>query len=68
VCFLVNPGNRFVTGTNQRMQKLKASRQMKVFFEEHFYDMDILFMEGCFDLESLYNYQVYENIYNRMKQ
>lgn len=67
VCFLVNPNNKFVTGTNKRMQTLKTNRQLKVFFEEHFNDMDVLFMEGCFELESMYNFKVYKNVYEKMK-
>lgn len=66
VCFMVNPGNQFVTGANKRMQKLKASRQLKVFFEEYFNDMDVLFMEGRFDIKTLYNYSVYENTWKKL--
>lgn len=67
VCFLVNPDNEFVSCTNKRMQNLKASRQLKVFFEKYFQDMDVLFMEGCFGIESLYNYGVYQNIWNKLE-
>lgn len=66
VCFLVNPDNQFVSGANKRMQKLKASRQLKVFFEEYFNDMDVLFMEGRFDIKTLYNYSVYENTWKKL--
>lgn len=68
VCFLVNPNNKFVSGTNKRMQTLKTNKQLKVFFEEHFNDMDVLFMEGCFELETMYNFQVYKNVCERMKR
>lgn len=68
VCFLVNPDNQFVSGANKRMQKLKASRQLKVFFEEHYKDMDVLFMEGRFDIETLYNFEVYRNLWKKLEK
>lgn len=68
ICFMVNPDNRFVTSTNSKMQQLKDNRQLKIFFEEHYDDMDVLYMEGHFGLESLYNYQIYENVYGQLKK
>lgn len=68
VCFLVNPNNRLVEGTKNRRQYLGASMQLKVFYEEYFTDMDVLFLQGCFKAESFYNYGVYESVYSRLKQ
>lgn len=68
ICFMVNPYNRFVASTNERMQQLKDNRQLKVFFEEHYDDMDVLYMEGRFGLENLYNYQTYKGVYQHLKK
>jgi hypothetical protein len=63
VCFLVNPENAFVKSTNKRMKSLLDQQQLKLFFEDHFDGMDILFMEGCFTKDSLYKYRLYEKSY-----
>lgn len=60
VCFLVNRNNSFVTATNQRMSELKESHRMKIFYENYYEDMDVLFIEGCFELADLHAYDVYE--------
>lgn len=66
VCFLVNRNNSFVTATNQRMAELKESHRMKIFYENYYEDMDVLFIEGCFDLADLHAYDVYEKTYIRL--
>ncbi|WP_095172713.1 MULTISPECIES: hypothetical protein [Blautia] len=66
VCFLINRNNLFVTATNQRMAELKESHRMKIFYENYYEDMDVLFIEGCFDPADLHAYDVYEKNYNRL--
>lgn len=63
VGFLVNPNNQFVNSTNNRMKTLLINHQLKLFFEDHFKGMDILFMEGCFSKESIHNYKLYQAAY-----
>lgn len=66
VCFLVKENNSFVTATNQRMAELKESHRMKIFYETYYEDMDVLFIEGCFDLADLHAYDVYKKTYDRL--
>lgn len=63
VGFLVNPNNNFVNSTNNKMKSLLINHQLKLFFEEHFNGMDILFMEGCFSKESIHNFRLYKTAY-----
>lgn len=68
VCFLVNPNNTFVNSTNKRMKSLLAQQQLKLFFEDHFNGIDILFMEGCFAKDSIYKYKLYKTAYESLIQ
>jgi hypothetical protein len=67
VGFLVNPNNRFVNCTNNRIKALLINHQLKLFFEDHFNGMDILFMEGCFPKESIHNYRLYQAAYESLR-
>lgn len=67
ICFLVNPSNEFVKCTNNRMKSLLLNHQLKLFFENHYDGMDILFMDGCFELNSLYQYKLYEKAYQNLQ-
>ncbi len=68
VCFLVNPGNEFVRCTNERMKTLLVNQQMKIFYENHYNGMDVLYMEGCFDVEVLYQYNLYRKAWEELTQ
>lgn len=67
ICFLVNPNNKFVKSTNKRMKTLLAQHQLKLFFEDHYNGMDILFMEGCFTKESIHYYRLYQKAYEMLE-
>lgn len=60
VCFLVNLDNKFVKCANENMKKLLINRELKLFYERNYKGMDILFMEGCFELRALYQYNLYQ--------
>jgi len=66
VCFLVNLNNKFVKCANENMKKLLVNREMKLFFERNYKGMDILFMEGCFELRALYQYNLYQKASENM--
>ena len=62
VCLLVNPENDFVNSTNDQMNKLQRNQQLQWFFEEHYNGMDILFLEGCFRVNDIYQYDLYKRV------
>lgn len=68
VCFLVNPRNEFVRCTNERMNTLLINQQMKIFYENHYNGMDVLYLEGCFDVEVLYQYNLYRKAWEELTQ
>ena len=68
VCFLVNPGNEFVKCTNERMNTLLINQQMKIFYENYYNGMDVLYMEGCFDVQVLYQYNLYRKAWEELTQ
>lgn len=65
ICFLVNSDNEFVKSTSEYMQRLRTNQQMKLFKEEHFDDMDVLFMEGRFDIKNLHLFTRYQQIFEK---
>lgn len=62
VCFLVNPDNDLVNSANEQMNRLLRQQQMQWFFEEYYNGMDILFLEGCFDVNDIYQYDLYKRV------
>ena len=62
VCLLVNPENDFVNSTNVQMNKLQRNQQLQWFFEKHYNGMDILFLEGCFRVDAIYQYDLYKRV------
>ena len=62
VCFLVNPDNDFVNSANDQMNKLQRSQQLQWFFEGFYNGMDILFLEGCFEVNDIYQYELYKRV------
>ncbi|MHB8128069.1 MAG: hypothetical protein ACYDEX_03630 [Mobilitalea sp.] len=66
ICFFVNPKNNFVEQTNARMDVLRSNNRLKLFAEDDFDLVEILYMEGCFDVQTIYLFDNYKEIYERL--
>lgn len=68
VCLLVKPENAFVNSINDQMNRLQRNQQLQWFFEEHNNGMDVIFLEGCFEVSTIYQYSLYKRVDEHMKQ
>lgn len=66
-CFFVNSASRFVENINGRIQELKKKNRIKIFYEDHFEGIDILFMEGCFGMQKIHGFTTMKQIYNELQ-
>lgn len=66
ICFFVNTNSRFVESTSERMQELRMENKIKVFYEDHFGGIDILFMEGCFAVQNIHGFPAMEQVYKKL--
>lgn len=66
ICFFVNTKSRFVDNKNSRIQDLRARNKIKIFYEDHFDGVDILFIEGCFGVDKIHGYTAMEQAFERL--
>jgi hypothetical protein len=67
VAFFINSNNSFVDQKNTVIDSLRARRQMKLFYEKSYQDIDVLYILGRFSTHQISGYSSWLNAYERLK-